>query len=306
MTRSIALIGVPSSAGAHWPGQEKAPQCLREAGLVQHLIAANIDVTDYGDLPRVRWQPDPQRRRPHHRDDVLEVARSLAERVEAVLQAQQIPLVIGGDCTITLGVLSGFLRYNDDIALLYLDGGGDLGTPLADPTDDFESMSLADILAASATTKELFSLGPRVPLISEEQIVLFGYTSNHQGFEHEILDRAAMPRYPADQVRGSPRVAAGKALAEIEGTASRFFVHFDVNVIDFVDFPVADVPQSNAGLTFQEAMDCLSVFAASPQFGGLVVTEFNPDHADEEGKLAATFVEHLAQALCAIGSADRM
>ena len=38
MTRQrIGLIGVPSSAGAHWPGQEKAPGALREAGLVERL-----------------------------------------------------------------------------------------------------------------------------------------------------------------------------------------------------------------------------------------------------------------------------
>ena len=32
MLRRMGLIGVPSSAGAHWPGQEKAPGVLRGAG----------------------------------------------------------------------------------------------------------------------------------------------------------------------------------------------------------------------------------------------------------------------------------
>jgi arginase len=68
-------------------------------------------------------------------------------------------------------------------------------------------------------------------------------------------------------------------------------------VIDFVDFPVADVPQIKAGLTFRDAMICLGVFAASPKFGGMVITEFNPDHADEEGELAATFVREVADVL---------
>ena len=71
-------------------------------------------------------------------------------------------------------------------------------------------------------------------------------------------------------------------------------VHLDVDVIDFVDFPIADVPQINAGLTFQEAMACLEVFVASPQFVGLSIAEINPDHADEQGIVATTFVESLA------------
>ena len=70
-----------------------------------------------------------------------------------------------------------------------------------------------------------------------------------------------------------------------------------MDVIDFVDFPIADVPQHNAGLKFKQAIACLEVFASSPHFAGLTLTEFNPDHADEEGTLAATFVRDVADAL---------
>jgi hypothetical protein len=52
-----------------------------------------------------------------------------------------------------------------------------------------------------------------------------------------------------------------------------------------------------AVLTFQEAMACLEVFVSSPKCAGLTITEFNPDHADEDGVLAATFVEGVASAL---------
>jgi hypothetical protein len=55
--------------------------------------------------------------------------------------------------------------------------------------------------------------------------------------------------------------------------------------------------QIKAGLTFRDAMACLGGFAASSSFGGLVVTEFNPDHADEEGELANLFVREVADVL---------
>ena len=57
-TQTIGLIGVPSSAGAHWPGQEKAPQYLRRAGLVERLEASGALVVDHRDLPVVRFWPD--------------------------------------------------------------------------------------------------------------------------------------------------------------------------------------------------------------------------------------------------------
>jgi hypothetical protein len=45
-------------------------------------------------------------------------------------------------------------------------------------------------------------------------------------------------------------------------------------------------------------MESLLVFAASPYFAGIVITEINPDHMDEEGEYARTFVRELVRALC--------
>ena len=74
-------------------------------------------------------------------------------------------------------------------------------------------------------------------------------------------------------------------------------MHFDVDVIDFTDLPVADVPQFSQGLMFRDVMACLTVFASSPKFSGLTITEFNPDHVDDEGTFAETFIAGLARAL---------
>jgi arginase len=60
-----ALIGVPTSAGTHGPGQERAPFAPRRAGLVPGLEAAGIVVHDEGDLPLDMYRaavPDPRQR----------------------------------------------------------------------------------------------------------------------------------------------------------------------------------------------------------------------------------------------------
>jgi arginase len=219
----------------------------------------------------------------------------VAGRVEEILRAGQVPLVVGGDCTIQLGVISGFLRAGEDPALLYLDGGVDLYTPATNPAGILDSMGVAHMVGETGAAKELARIGPRAPLMSDARIVLFGYEPNPP--EMPVLERRSIPHYPADSVRGRPEDAAAEALALLEGSVGLFVVHFDVDVIDFVDFPVADVPQHNAGLTFEETIACLRTFAASPAFGGLVITEFNPDHADEKGELAAAFVRGVVGAL---------
>ncbi len=298
MTRTFALLGVPSSAGAHWPGQEKAPRALREAGLVERLRAAGHTVRDLGDLPRTRFRPDPGRH-PQSLEAVVGVVGSVADRVEGAVRAGHVPLVVGGDCTIELGVLSGFIRAGEDPALLYFDGGVDLFTPDTNPTGILDSMGVAHMVGEPGVAEDLARIGPRYPLMQDARIVLFGYEPNPP--EIPVLERRSMPRYPAEVVRGRPGEVAAEAVALLEGRADRFVVHFDVDVIDFVDFPVADVPQHNAGLKFDEAITSLGVFAASPAFGGLVITEFNPDHADENGELTARFVRGVAGALAGEG-----
>jgi arginase len=296
--RRLALLGVPSSAGAHWPGQEKAPRVLREARLVKRLESSGLPVSDLGDLPRTRFRPDPGHH-PQSLEAVLRVVGSVADRVERIVRDGQVPLVLGGDCTIELGVISGFLRAGEDPALLYLDGGVDLFTPATNPTGILDSMGIAHMIGEPGVAEELARGGPRFPLMEDEKIVLFGYEPNPP--ETPVLQRRYMPRYPAGNVRDRPRELAAEAVALLEDLAERFVVHFDVDVIDFVDLPVADVPQHNAGLKFEEAIACLATFAASPAFGGLVITEFNPDHADENGEMAARFVRRVVGALNAAG-----
>src|SRR4051812_16028095 len=63
VARTFGLIGVPSSAGAHTPGQERGPEAMRRAGILERLVAAGCSVQDHGDLPMVRSRPDPANRR---------------------------------------------------------------------------------------------------------------------------------------------------------------------------------------------------------------------------------------------------
>jgi arginase len=298
MNQAIALIGVPSSAGAHWPGQEKTPQYLRNAGLVSRLESTGLAVIDFGDLPLLRFQPDPQHRHQQNLASVVEVSRRVADQVDIALQRGALPLVIGGDCTIGLGVLAGFLRYERNLGLLYFDGHVDLNTPATSTSGILDSMGIAHVIGEPGTADELSHIGSRFPLMPEDQIVLFGYNPGEiNTSERDILAQRDWLHYPLSVVQGNARQAAAKAVRVLEGRSERFVVHFDVDVIDFTDLPIADVPQFSQGMLFREAMACLAVFASSPKFSGLTVTEFNPDHIDQEGTLAITFLDGLARAL---------
>lgn len=292
----LAVIGVPSSAGARHTGQERAPQAFRRARLVERLQSKGLPVFDLGDLPRVVFQPDPRNPKQQNLGLVCEVAKQVAAQVNRAVEEQARPIVLGGDCTITLGVCAGLVPNFPKLGLLYFDGDIDLNTPDDTPSGIFDGMVMAHMIGRGA--KELSRIGPRYPLMPQENIVLFGYNPDAGWIdpgEAQRLDGCSMARLPIARIRGRTCEAAGEALAQLEDKIDKLLVHFDVDVIDAAEFPVADVPHSH-GLGFQEAMDALSVFLKHPKFVGLVITEFNAQR-DREGSFARQLVSTLTETL---------
>lgn len=297
MSTTLGLLGVPSSAAAHWPGQEKAPAALREAGLVRLLREAGLMVEDHGDRSVVRWRPHPTERLPHNLSRVLEVLSDTRSQVSRIFEAGQIPLVVGGECTLAIALYSAAVAYDENTALLYFDGGQDLSNDPENPEGVLDGLGVRHLLDLPGTASTLANFGPRRPLLSPERLCFFGYGEP----EEDPDGLVPSPRFPASGVRANPQATARRALQTLG--ADRFVVHFDVDVIDFYDLPVADVPLYNKGLTKAEAMTALSEFVAHPGFTGMTFAEFNPDHGEPDGSTARILAESLAGALKSL--ADR-
>jgi arginase len=298
----LGLLGVPSSSAAHWPGQEKAPGALRAAGLTALLSETGHKVIDHGDRPVARWRPHPHQRRPHDLTRTLEVLRDARSQVAAIFRAGQIPLVVGGECTLTIAVVSAAIEAGYEVGLVYFDGGPDLRTPVDNPVGILDSMGVAHLLDLPGSEPKLAGLGTRKPLLTPDRVCFFGQSSKSPDaagatVEDRTLGSLPSPRFGAADVLRDPSAAAREAISVATASTDRFLVHFDVDVIDFFDLPVADVPQHNSGLTFGAAMAALTVLVAHPAFAGLIITEFNPDHGEPDGSTARTLATGLAAAL---------
>jgi arginase len=292
-TSCLARIGVPSSAGAHRTGQEGAPAAFRAARLLERLQAQGVDVADLGDLPVASFGPDPEHASARNLALVVNVARETADRVERSVASRRFPVVLGGDCSLSLGVIAGLLRHSQRLGLLYFDGDVDLNTSETTHSGIFDGMVVAHILGRGAP--ELAGIGPRRPMLSEEDIVLFGYDVESGWVdppELDALDRSRMSKYPLAEIRSNAAAAASEALLYLENRSDAVLVHFDVDVMDFA---AADVPHPH-GLDVESAFAALRVFASSPKWAGLVVTEFNTGE-DPEGLHAERLVQGLVDVL---------
>ncbi len=291
----IALIGAPSSAGARFVGQEQAPQSLRDAGLVQLLRSDGHEVVDLGDLAQASFAPDPQHPKQQNLSLVVSVLEQVANRVESALADGMWPLVIGGDCTVTIGVLAALAKHFPKLGLMYLDGDVDLNTPETTHTGILDGMVLAHILGEGA--EELSRFGCRYPLLEEQDITLFGYSTEAGGVdpvEIGLLEDTRMAKYPMEKVRDGVRDAATGALRDLEQEVDHILVHFDVDVVDVADFAAVDVPH-DPGLGLLQVREALSIFLESHKSVGLVVTEFNASR-DSDGTLALQLIELIREA----------
>ena len=102
--RKIGIIDVPSSAGARRSGQERAPQAFRQAGFIEHLQSAGLEVIDFGDPPEVLFRPDQQHPKAQNLQLVVDIAQRVANQVEGAVRDNALPIVLGGglhDCTST-------------------------------------------------------------------------------------------------------------------------------------------------------------------------------------------------------------
>ena len=293
MTARIAVIGAPTSAGAFAPGQEDAPAALRAAGLVEALGA-----DDRGDTPRFRWRVDHDEPRAMNAAAVVDGVRAVAAGVEEAVRGGELPLVLGGDCTVGVGTVAGAVAAAAEPRLVYLDLHPDLNTPGSVPDGALDWMGVAHMLGVDGADERLAGAGPRRPLLRDDDLVLLG-TGPEQCTAAERAAIAARDLRPigVDELRADPAAAARAALARATAGARRFLVHFDVDVIDFSDVPLSENTGRCIGVAFDAAVAALEVLLADAALLGLTVTELNPHHGAPDGADVARLARALAGAL---------
>lgn len=302
MTRVLHVIGAPSSAGAYAPGQERAPEALREAGLLDRLRARGVAVDDRGDVPGFRWRVDRDHARAMNSEPALTVAEAVANEVAESLADGAAVLVLGGDCTIEIGTVAGASEGSTRVGLVYVDLDADLNTPETTEDGALDWMGVAHLLGLPGTVPALGSLGSHRPMLSPDEILLFA-VDNITPAERAVIDTHGIATVPYADVRADP---AGTARRVVEAWARRFerlLVHVDVDVLDYLDLPIAEETRRNRGLRFDQLVTALRVLIAAPNWVALTVCEINPDHGEADGSTLETLCDGLADVLSSVGTA---
>jgi len=278
----LSVIDAPLDCSGQGRGEELAPAVLRAAGVVERLGAHDAGEAD----ARIR----DERRDPDTgvigAADVRRASAAIAHGVRTIVESGARPFVLGGDCTLLLGV---FQALPAGTGLWFVDGHADFYDGETSPTGEAADMELS-ILTGHGPDGLLDHNGP---LLDSDAVVLLGHRpdelSPDVALENGRLDPAIHAlTAPAVHERGAARTGADAA-AQL--AARPAWLHLDLDVLDEDALPALSYPQP-LGLDWDELVALAQPLAAAPNLVGVSVADFNPDR-DPDGIHAERVVEAL-------------
>jgi arginase len=296
----ISVVGVPSSAASYAAGQDLAPAALRSAGLLEELTASGLEVHDDGDLPHQPWSPDRDHPLAQNADQATMSVQQLADRLHPLLARGDIALVLGGNCTVALGVVAALRRLGAGApGLLYVDRHYDLNTPQSTTDGALDWMGLAHALALPGCLDTLADAFGRRPLLEADQVAWLGVEPRvATQWEREQADRLGLRVTTSQALAADPPAAALAALSQLP--SGPLALHLDVDVMDFVDAPLAENTDCrNTGPTLDQAAEALTAAARDPRMRALSIGELNPTRCAGDPDALPRFVSSIARILTA-------
>jgi agmatinase len=281
----VVILGAPFDWGAsHRPGARFGPKAIREADYLEpdgrrpHLTAGvdplvELPVVDGGDIPIVGGYIEPS-------------LASIEEHVHAVAAAGGIPLVLGGDHTITLPDATGVARVLGfgEVALVHFDAHADTGED-----------QWGQLHGHGTPMRRLIESGA-VPGHRFVQIGLRGYWPPPETVAW-MREQEMRSYFMADIVDRGLEVVVDEAVSHaLAGGAKGVFLSVDIDVVDPGMAPGTGTPEPG-GLTSRQLLDTVRRLGQELEIVGADLVEVAP-HYDQPMDITAALANRVVLELC--------
>jgi arginase len=201
-----------------------------------------------------------------------ESCRTLSDGIATSMRAGAQIGVLGGECTLVAGSLSGALSVEPDLALVYIDAHGDFNTLATTQSHYVSGMCLAHVCGHSVAPL----LWPGARKIAEDRVALVGGRALETG-EHQNLERSRVTHLPFDTEHRDPsRVVAFARRKKI-------WLHVDVDIVDPSEMMAVVFPAAG-GVPMRALGDLITQLASVAEVRGFELCGYDPKQ-DERGKL---------------------
>jgi arginase len=213
-------------------------------------------------------------------DDLRDSRGCLLEaggQIDDALAAGNVPVMLAGDCAVSLTTLPAAVRNGPETKILWLDAHGDFNSPATTGSGYLGGMCLAGACGIWDA-----GFGEAAP---PERVVLAGIRDLDPD-ERVLLERSAATVIGASTVE--TLVAVKNAL-----DGAPVYIHFDTDVIDPEHFPAA-VP-APGGLHPDKLYDLLDSVLEDCELAGIEITNFDAPEAEQARIGAAETMMHVLE-----------
>jgi len=257
----ICLFGAPfDSTTSYRPGSRFGPAALREASYsletyspIQDADLTDVSFMDSGDIELPFGDPVPG----------LSLIRA---QTQAILTAERIPFLLGGEHLVTLGVVQALAEAYPDLKIIHLDAHADL-------RHDYlgQQLSHATVMRRIAD------------IIGPDNIRQIGIRSLDKP-ERELVNQLKSNAYDAIGWAG----------------ACPCYITCDLDILDPSVFPGTGTPEPG-GMSFAELTQTLIALVSQVACAGLDVVELAPNQ-DLSGVSAVVAAKVVRECLIALGT----
>lgn len=298
---SITILGVPVDLGAARRGVEMGPSAVRLARLAPRLERLGHTVNDSGDvvvptretlgaLDGIGFMPT-----------ITTICREVAHRTAAIVRAGQIPLVLGGDHSLSAGSVAGvataLAERNERLGLIWLDAHADINTPGSTLSGNIHGMPVAHLVGHG--DHGLAHLATSSPAVLPRHVVIIGARDLDPAERANVREFGVTIYTMRDIDERGMRAVLAEAIAKVSDGTGGIHVSLDLDFIDPREAPGVGTPV-RGGATFREAHLAMETLWDTGRIVGMDLVEVNPVLDRENG------TAELAVGLMASGFGQRI
>jgi len=289
--REVAVVSVSIDLGAGRRGVDMGPSALRIAGLSRMLEDRGYTVREEGTVNASGPETsDPGETRTRFLSEISGVCRRSFDLVARGLADGALPLVVGGDHSISIGTVAAVAahcaREDEGIGLIWVDAHTDMNTPETTPSGNIHGMALA-ILTGQGGPEELRRMAGFEPAVHPGNVCVLG-ARDIDGPEKETVRESGVRVFTMSEIDERGIAACmDEAIARVTSGTAGFTLSFDLDGIDPMVAPGVGTPVSG-GLTYREGHLVCEKAARTGKLLSLELVELNPviDAENRTGRLA--------------------
>jgi arginase len=293
-TLNIEVVSAPSILGLRLSGVEELANNLLAADLTSHLHVrhavrhVNTLNTSYNDQRDAQTNClNPQL--------IKEFSLSLGEAVTIVKKNENFPVVLGGDCSILIGIMPA-LKLQGTYGLIFLDAHADFYQPERSVTGEVADMDLAIVTGRGPSV--LTNINNLQPYVEDKNVIHIGQRDIEETIKYRSRDirETSIKCFSLAEIeeRGIENTTTAVLQYAQQLPVEACWIHFDTDVLSDEINPAVDY-RLPGGLLFNHVEYLLRHLLTSISIAGISVTCFNPK-LDPDGSIAGNIVQCLGRA----------